>query len=135
MVVAVVDWSRSMVARVSFTLSSTNLTRIRQASSTSQTRQSRLLPFVSGVQPPSWPRRHRLSMDESTRSRMLLSAGLDFQEVCLAVRGHLTLSFLNLHCNGSRFGPPFLWDGHGLRVGSMSSMVAVCAILCHRAVI
>ena len=53
---------------------------IRQASSTSQTRQSRHLPF-RGVQPPSWPRRHRLPLDEPTRSRVLLSAL------------HLTLSF------------------------------------------
>ena len=61
--------------------------RFRQASSTSQTRQSRLLPFVRGVQPPSLPRRHRLQMGELTRSRMLLCAGLDFQEVCLPCEG------------------------------------------------
>ena len=67
--------------------------RIRQASSTSQTRQSRLQPFVRGLQPPSWPRRYHLPMDESTRSRILLSTVLDFQAFFFAVRGHLTLSF------------------------------------------
>ena len=50
-------------------------------------RQSRLLPFVRGVQPPSWPRRHRLLVGESTRSRILLFAGLDFHEVSLPCEG------------------------------------------------
>ena len=48
-------WSRSMVARGSFTLSPTILVIQFDKLSASQTRQSRLLPFVRGVQPPSWP--------------------------------------------------------------------------------
>ena len=40
---------------------------------------------------------------------------------------------LNLNCDGSRIGSAFCGGG-GLRVRSMTSMVAVCAILCRRVV-
>ena len=76
---------------------------IRQASSTSQTRQSRHVPFVT---------RHRLPMDESTQQGA--PGGV------LAVRD-------------ARIGSAFC-GSRGLRVKSMTSMVAVCAILCRRVV-
>ena len=66
---------------------------IRQASSTSQTRQSRLLPFVKGVQPPSWTRRHPLSKGESTQQVAVVCGAWIFPGGFLAVRGHLALCF------------------------------------------
>ena len=44
----------------------------------------------------------------------------------------LDAQFHDLNCAGSRIGSAFC-GGRGLRVGSMTSMVAVCAILYHRA--
>ena len=70
-------------------------------------------------------------MDKSPRSRVLLSAGLDFQGVALPCEGtRRSASRPELRWLTNWLS--FLW-GRGLRVGSMTSMVAVCAILYHRA--
>ena len=45
--------------------------------------------------------------------------------------GRVDAQLLNLNCNGSRIGSEFC-GGRGVRVGSKTSMVAVCAIHCRR---
>ena len=71
--------------------------RIRQASSTSQTRRH----GSCRLQPPSWPRRHRLPMGESTRSSALVCGAWFPGFPCRARAPDAQL--LNLNCSGNNY--------------------------------
>ena len=108
--------------------------RIRQASSTSHTRQSRHLPFVRVYS-------HLLGQD-STACQLARrrAAGCSCLRSLISRRfpcrvRALDAQLLNLNCNGSRIGSA-LCGGRGLRVGSMNGRsmcdsLSPCSVAAH----